>query len=113
NQRGHQLYRVLAVNATNAAVRTIVEERSNTFVDYETKTWREWLDDSGKLLWMSERDGWAHLWLCDVASGAVKNLVTPGNWVVREVLKVDAARRQVWFLAGGMRAGEDPYHRHL
>jgi len=23
----------------------------------------EWLDDSGELLWMSERDGWAHLWL--------------------------------------------------
>ena len=113
NQRGHQLYRILAVNATNGAVRTVVEERSKTFVDYETKTWRAWLDDSGELLWMSERDGWAHLWLYDVASGAVKNLVTPGDGVVREVLKVDAAKRQVWFLASGVRAGEDPYHHQL
>ena len=113
NRRGHQLYRILAVNATNGAVRTVVEERSQTFIDYETKTWREWLDDSGELLWMSERDGWAHLWLYDVATGSVKNLVTPGDWVVREVLKVDAAKRQVWFLAGGVRAGEDPYHHQL
>lgn len=113
NQRGHQLYRILAINATNGAVRTVVEERSSSFIDYETKTWREWLDDTGELLWMSERDGWAHLWLYNVANGAVKNLVTPGDWVVREVLKVDAARRQVWFLASGVRAGEDPYHHQL
>lgn len=113
NQRGHQLYRILAVNAINAAVRTVVEEQSRTFIDYDTKTWREWLDDSGELLWMSERSGWAHLWLYDVASGTVKNQVTHGDWAVRRVLKVDAAKRQVWFLAGGVRAGEDPYHEHL
>jgi dipeptidyl aminopeptidase/acylaminoacyl peptidase len=113
NQRGHQLYRILAVNATNGAVRTVVEERSPTFIDYVTKTWREWLDDTGELLWMSERDGWAHLWLYDVASGTVKNQVTRGDWVVRNVVKVDAAKRQVWFLAGGVRPGEDPYHEQL
>jgi dipeptidyl aminopeptidase/acylaminoacyl peptidase len=113
NQRGHQLYRILAVNATNGAVRTVVEERSKTFIDYETKTWREWLDDSGELLWMSERDGWAHLWLYNVGTGAVKNQITRGDWVVREVLKVDAAKRQVWFLASGVRAGQDPYHHQL
>jgi dipeptidyl-peptidase 4 len=113
NQRGHQLYRILAVNATNGVVRTLVEERSKTFVDYETKTWREWLNDSGELLWMSERDGWAHLWLYDVATASVKNLVTSGDWVVREVLKVDKEKRQVWFLASGVRAGEDPYHHQL
>ena len=113
NQRGHQLYRILAVNATNGVVRTVVEERSKTFIDYETKTWRDWLDDSGELLWMSERDGWAHLYLYDVATGTVKNQVTHGDWVVRQVLKVDPAKRQVWFLASGVRSGEDPYHHQL
>ena len=113
NQRGHQLYRILAVNATNGAVRTVVEERSRTFVDYSGKSWREWLDNSGELLWMSERDGWAHLWLYDLATGTVKNQVMRGNWVVREVLKVDVAKRQVWFLASGVRPGEDPYHHQL
>jgi len=113
NQRGHQLYRVLAVNATNGAVRTVVEERSRTFIDYETKTWREWLDDTGELLWMSERDGKAHLWLYDTATGKVKNQITCGDYVVREVVKVDAVKRQVWFLASSVRPSEDPYHHQL
>jgi len=113
NQRGHQLYRIIAVNSTNAAVRVVVEETSRTFVDYSNKTWREWLDQTGELLWMSERDGWNHLWLYDVAKGAVKNQVTRGNWVVRKVVKVDEGKRQVWFLASGLRADEDPYQLHL
>jgi len=33
NQRGHQLYRVLAVNATSSRVRSVVEERSETFIE--------------------------------------------------------------------------------
>ncbi|HEX7653041.1 MAG TPA: prolyl oligopeptidase family serine peptidase, partial [Verrucomicrobiae bacterium] len=113
NQRGHQLYRVLAVNATNGSVRTVVEERSPTFIDYETKTWREWLDASGELLWMSERDGFAHLWLYPVAGEGAPKLVTAGNYIVREVLRVDAARRQVWFLASGLHPGENPYYHQL
>jgi len=113
NQRGHQLYRVVAVNTATGATRTVVKEKSPTFIDYQDKTWRHWLDQTGELLWLSERDGWAHLWLYDVASGTVKMQVTHGQWVVRKVLKVDETQREVWFLASGLRAGEDPYHQHL
>lgn len=113
NQRGHQLYRVLAADAQTGAVRVVVEEQSPTFIDYTRKTWRRWLLKSGELLWMSERDGWCHLWLYDVKTGEVKNRVTQGAWPVREVLHVDEEQRTVWFLASGLRAGEDPYHLHL
>lgn len=113
NRRGHQLYRILAVNAQTGAVRVVVEERAETFIDYTRKTWRHWLKGGGELLWMSERDGWCHLWLYDIRTGAVKNRVTQGAWPVREVLHVDEDRREVWFLASGLRAGEDPYHLHL
>ena len=113
NQRGHQVYRILAVNAMNGTVRIVVEERSKTFIDYETKTWREWLDDSGELLWMSERDGWAQLYLYQVATGKMKNQVTRGHWVVRDVLRVDKTKKQIWFLASGLQAGEDAYQHQL
>lgn len=113
NQRGHQLYRIIGVTVTNGAVRAVVEETSRTFVDYSNKSWRQWLDQTGELLWMSERDGWCHLWLYEVATGTVKHQVTTGEWVVRKVVKVDESTRQVWFMAGGLRAGEDPYHLHL
>jgi len=113
NERGHQRYRILAVDVATGEVRVVVEETAKTFIDYTKKTWRHWLHDRGEILWMSERSGWAHLYLYDIASGEVKNAVTSGAWPVREVLHVDAEKRQVWFLASGLREGEDPYHLHL
>lgn len=113
NQRGHQLYRILALHSKTKAVRSVVEEQSNTAIEYNEKTWREWIEATGELLWMSERDGWAHLWLVDVPSGKIKNQITKGEWVVRQVLHVDHASRQVWFLSGGNRPGIDPYYRQL
>lgn len=113
NQRGHQLYRVLAANAQTGAVRVVVEETSKTFIDYTKKTWRHWLYASGELLWMSERDGWCHLYLYDAKKGTMKHQITKGAWPVREVLHVDEAEKQIWFLASGLREKEDPYHTHL
>ncbi len=113
NQRGHKLYRVLAVNAKTATVRVVVEETSKTFIHYSGKSWRHWLHSSGELIWMSERDGWCHLWLYDVKTGRPKHPITKGAWPVREVLHVDEAKKEIWFLASGLREKEDPYHEHL
>ena len=113
NQRGHQLYRIIAVNAKDGEARVLVEETGKTFIDYTQKTWRHWLDKTGQLLWMSERDGWCHLWLYDVKAGKVINQVTKGSWVVRSVEHVDEDKRRVWLMASGLRSGEDPYYQHL
>ena len=113
NQRGHQLYRILATDPKTGAVRIVAEETSKTFIDYTHKTWRHWLHATGELLWMSERDGWCHLYLYDTQTGHVKNQITHGAWPVREVLHVDDSKRQLWFLASGLRKEEDPYHLHL
>ena len=72
NQRGHQVLRILAVDAKTGAVQPIVEEQSKTFISYSGKFYAEYLDDSGEIIWMSERDGWNHLWLYDAESGQVK-----------------------------------------
>src|SRR6185436_11270785 len=45
----------------------------------------------------------------DGASGAVKRQITRGSWVVRAVQHVDPVKRQIWFSAGGMYPGKDPY----
>ncbi|MEO8353827.1 MAG: prolyl oligopeptidase family serine peptidase [Chthoniobacteraceae bacterium] len=113
NQRGHQLMRLLTVDAESGEVKVIVEEKSETFIDYSQKTYLEWLDETGELIWASERDGWNHLYLIDSATGAVKNQITRGNWVMREVVRVDLEKRQIWFKAMGIRAGQDPYYVHL
>jgi dipeptidyl-peptidase 4 len=111
-QRGHQVLRVVAVDASTGEARAIVDEKSATFVDYAHKQFLRFIDAGGELLWMSERDGWNHLYLVDAKTGDVKNPVTRGPWVVRGVDRVDEAARQVWFRAGGIHPGQDPYYVH-
>jgi dipeptidyl aminopeptidase/acylaminoacyl peptidase len=113
NQRGHQVLRMVSVTAEGGQARAIVEERSETFIDYAGKQFTQYLDASRELIWMSERDGWNHLYLYDAETGQVKNPLTKGQWVVRGVEKVDEERRQVWFRASGIRPEQDPYYVHL
>ena len=112
NQRGHQVFRVIGVNAADGAARAVVNEECPTFFDYSGKQYLHWLDDTQELVWMSERDGWNHLYFYDAATGRVKNQITRGDWAVRGVDKVDEQARQIWFRAGGIRPGQDPYHIH-
>lgn len=112
NQRGHQAFRVLEVNAVTGAVRAIINEEPQTFFEYSAKLYRQDLGDGAETLWMSERDGWNHIYLYDGATGRVKNQVTKGPWLVRGVERADADARQLWFRASGMYAGKDPYFVH-
>jgi dipeptidyl aminopeptidase/acylaminoacyl peptidase len=112
NQRGHQVLRVLAVDAATGAVRAIIEEQSKTFINYSGNFFCQHLDGTREIIWMSERDGWNHLYLYDAETGQVKNQITRGEWVVRNVDQVDEKRRQIWFRAGGIRPGQDPYYVH-
>jgi dipeptidyl aminopeptidase/acylaminoacyl peptidase len=109
NQRGHQVLRIVAVDASTGKASVIVDERSPTFICYSAKYYAEYLDETGEIIWMSERDGWNHLYLYDAASGQVKNQITRGEWVVRGVDYVDKRARQIWFEAGGVAPGQDPY----
>ena len=112
NQRGHQAYRLLAVDATTGAVRTVVGEESATFVDYADKSWCHWLGED-QLLWMSERDGFNHLYLVDVPHGTVVRQVTRGPWMVRSVEHVDEASRTLTLRVMGIDPAQDPYHAHF
>ena len=70
NQRGHQVYRVVEVNAATGAARSLIAEETQTFVNYEPlimnqqdtgKIYRHDIADGKEILWASERDGWEHL----------------------------------------------------
>ncbi len=118
NQRGHQLYRVIEVEATTGTARAVIEETSRTFIDYRRanaglvdsgRQFRYDVADGREVIWMSERDGWSHLYLYDGVSGRVKQQITRGNWAVHFVEGVDESARQIWFTATGVDQGKDPY----
>ena len=119
NQRGHQLYQLVAVDAADGSCRNIAEEKTNTFV-YYNDLYRYYMD-CGDILWISERDDWRHLYRVDGTTGEM-TLLTPGAWNVREIYDVNEEKGYVLFAANGMNAidekggkpaGEDPYNKHL
>jgi len=109
NQRGHQVYRIIEVDANTGTPRAIVNEECKTFFEYSGKRYRYDINDGREIIWMSERDGWNHLYLYDGLTGRVKNQITKGEWVVRGVDRVDVKNRQIYFRASGMYHGKDPY----
>lgn len=112
NQRGHQVYRVIEVDAETGAARALISEEPETFFDYSSKQYRYDVGDGDEIIWMSERDGWNHLYLYDGRTGEVKHQITDGQWVVRGVDHVDEDNRQIYFHASGRREGTDPYFVH-
>ena len=113
NQRGHQVLRIIAVDAATRAPSVIVNEESPTFIDYAGKHFVDYVDATSEIIWMSERSGWNHLYLYDASTGVVKNPITQGNWVVRGVDEVDHQQRQITFRACGIFPQQDPYYIHF
>jgi len=109
--RGHQRFRVIEVDAANGNTRTVLDEQTPTFI-YESRLYTHYLPETNELLWTSEKDGWRHIYLVNTLTGEIKNQVTKGDWVVRDIDSVDVKKREIWFRAGGRNTGEDPYFIH-
>jgi len=111
-RRGHQMVRLLEVDAMSGTPRALITETSPTFVNNERRFRHDVKKGSAEVIWLSERDGWSHLYLVDGKTGKVKTQITKGKWIVRGVEKVDDDKRQIYFSAGGMYPGKDPYFQH-
>lgn len=115
--RGFKQLDLLEVDATSGEARTILQEKAKTFVETNLESggipnWRPVHHDRD-VIWLSERDGWAHLYLVNGANGAVQHQITSGPWTVGNLLRVDEANGWVYFTGRGREPGRDPYFRHL
>ena len=108
NERGHKVYRVLEMSAETAAVRTLIEETSDKYVNYP-RHFRHDLSNGKRIIWMSERDNWNHLHMFDRETGAPLHRITQGPWYVREVIHVDEPGEKIYFSANGVNPDVDPY----
>ena len=113
NQRGHEELALLSIDSSTGKVTDLVRESPDTFVDYSQKTMLHWLDQSGQLIWASERSGWNHLYRINATTGEVINPITKGKWLVRKIEYVEEENEVVWFTAMGIHPDQDPYHLHL
>jgi dipeptidyl aminopeptidase/acylaminoacyl peptidase len=112
SERGEKSIELRTVAADTGEQNVIIREKSDHYVD-PGETFSRFLQDSAELLWSSERDGWNHLYLYNQKTGELKNQITQGQWVVRQIVDVDEKARRVYFLANGREKDEDPYQTHL
>ena len=121
-----------AATVHTVPLRTLIEERADTYVRYSNNFRRDLHGDS-LILWLSERDGYPHLYLFDTtlptskkkssqqraristtasASECPSRQITSGPWCVRRVIHIDEERGLLYFTANGRNPGEDPYNIH-
>lgn len=112
--RDHKVTNVRMANADTGDVREIFQERVATQFEsgQDGVSWR-YLSKTNEIIWYSERSDWGHLYLYDAVSGNVKNAISTGNYVVRDVLHVDEQSRLIYFLGAGKEANVNPYYRYL
>jgi dipeptidyl-peptidase-4 len=93
-------------NPTLSAPETVLAERDEAWVDVEDDA--KWLEGGRSFLWISERDGWRHLYRVEVDAGRT-TLLTPGDFDVIDITGVDEARGWVFFSA----SPDNPTQRYL
>lgn len=80
---------------SGAYVFTLFEEESDKYVEPEHPLY--FLPSNpGQFIWMSERDGYQHMYLYHTNGKLIKQL-TSGNWVVTQFLGLDSKGKKVFF----------------
>lgn len=103
-----------AASPQTGKTRVVLAETTNTFLIGVEEGLLEilftWLPDGKRFIWMSERDGWRHLYLYDLDGKLIRRL-TQGSFPVVEVVAVDDEAGWVYFTAHGEQ--QRPYDTHL
>jgi len=103
--RPQNTVRLFLADPEGGALREILVEREETWLDLHPV---EWVDEGRAFLWVSERDGWRHVYRIRRQGGSTL-LLTPGSFDILSVEAVDEAGGWLYFLA----SPDDPGQRYL
>lgn len=97
---------MLVPRAENSEITTVLTERDKAWVNVHDEM--IWFQDGKYFTWISERDGWRHIYLVSRTGDSIQ-LATPGAYDVARLLKVDEVKEQLFFIA----SPENPTQRYL
>jgi dipeptidyl-peptidase-4 len=89
--------RVMRADPHSGKAATILTEHDDAWLDVPDEP-PPWLHQGTGLLWLSERDGWRHIYRVD-RTGKTVTLLTPGDFDVIRILVVDESAGWVYFIA--------------
>lgn len=96
--------KVMLLQPATGAAKTILTETDNAWIDVKSYwddgdiTGWDWLQGNKSFVWVSEKDGWRHLYRIS-ADGAQETLLTPGDYDVISIASIDEANGRIYFLA--------------
>ena len=96
---------VILCNTTTGDSRSVYKEKDNAWIDvisrgddeFDAGGW-DWLKNGSDFLWISEKDGWRHVYRIS-RDGKNEVLVTPGNFDVMKVSLLDEKNNLLYFMA--------------
>ena len=105
-QNTHHVYLSEVVEGVPSEPRLMFTDRDDAWLNPDVRPL--WSKDGRSFLWLSERDGWSHLYRVSRDSGEA-TLLSPGLYDVISVVKVDEDRQWIYVMA----SPEDPGQRYL
>jgi dipeptidyl-peptidase 4 len=99
---------VMLCNAKSGDTRTILAENDSAWVDVVDDFM--WLDNGKKFTWVSERDGWRHIYIVS-RDGKNMQLLTPDSFDVINIEKIDENGGYIYFIASPDNAGQRYLYR--
>lgn len=112
HNRAFRSVELRAIDAAGGQSRVLRTDQSETFIDINHHQFHV-LPERREILWSHEEDGWNHLLLLDGETGAVKQRLTQGDWMLQNIEHVDEKAGHLIFSANGREPGIDPYFRQL
>lgn len=112
--RDHKEEHVRIADCQTGEVKDIFQEIVDTQFEsgQGTINWK-YLSATNEIIWYSERSDWGHLYMYDATTGLLKNTITSGEYVVRQVRRIDQKKRVIYFIGSGKEENSNPYYRYL
>ncbi len=98
--------KVMLGKITDGSVTTILTEKDAAWLDVNDDL--KWFNRGRQFTWLSERDGWRHLYIVSRDGEKVK-LLTPGKYEIVTIQKIDTGSGWVYFIA----SPHNPTQRYL
>jgi dipeptidyl-peptidase 4 len=95
---------VMLGNARTGAVRTILTDKDDAWLDIENDQ-LQWLEAGKKFLWVSDRDGWRHVYLAS-RDGGEPQLITKGAFDITSIEGLDTKTGWLYYIASPENATE-------
>ncbi|MEG0796761.1 MAG: DPP IV N-terminal domain-containing protein [Odoribacter sp.] len=98
-----------AYDLNTGNIRTLYNEVDKPFFDYLIAQ-THFLNNGREIIFRSERTGFGHFYLYDGKTGKQKRAVTQGNFLTGQMIKIDTAKREIYFYGYAREKGIDPYY---